>query len=253
MKIGELAGLLGRDSKELATSLELQEGTEDVSVDQAKGLIDDFGRSKFSEGKDQGQKWGRKETLKEVEKKLSSSFEVTGKFDDMVTSLTEKVNAAPNPKDSIYKSKFEQVTNEFNAFKSDIEKKEQVSVIKSKISPLMEGYQGTDKAKELVLNNFLNSNRIDVDGDHFNVLDKEGNPLKVDGKFVDFESHVHSFVGSYLPKDEQKKTPKAPSFKKGPDFQNSGITDAESALRALKAAKTPEEREYVLKKMKEFE
>ena len=252
MKIGEVADLLGRDQNELLADLKLEETVEEVSTEQVKALIDEIGKSKFSEGKTQGHDWGRKSALTEVEKTLSGKFGIKGKFDEIITGLETKMSE-PSKKDDIWKEKYNELSNEFNGFKQQIEVSKKKDVVKSKLSGLLVNFDGTDKVKEMVVNDFLSKSKFEIEGDDIMLLDKDDKHLRIDGKFADFESVATNHLSQFLnpAANPSKPKPKVPSGGQ-PARTVDGIVDADSALRALRKAKTPEEREYINKKLAEY-
>lgn len=256
MNIGELSELLGRDQNELLANLKLEEGTSEVPVESARSLIVELEKSKFSEGKTQGRDWGRKAALTEAEKKLSEKVGISGDFDTILSGIEEKIKATPpDSKTDIWKEKYNQLNTDFEGFKKNIDIKKKTSVVKTKLGEILKDYEGSEKIKGMIVDDFVKNSKFDIEDNEVLLLDDKNLPLKVDGKFTDFETHATTFVAGFLnPIDEEKRKPAAPDLKKDLAKKNSKkIVDADSALRAMKNAKTAEERDYAMKKLKEYE
>ena len=246
MKLETLAVVLEKTASELQADLKLEEGIELVPDDIAKSAIIDFGKGQFSKGKEQGLGWAKKEVLKDVEKRLGDKLGETGQFDDLLS----KVGQAP--KDNIWKDKFTALNDEFSNFKNDIDKQKKLSVIETKVSNLLDTFDGSDKLKKLATKEFINTNKFEIDDDYITILDNENKPLKRDGKFVEFENLVDGHFSNLFEKKTKSSAPSGAGSQNN-NSSNSGVNTIAEAFKALKLAKTADERSLIQKRIKELE
>ena len=246
MKLEILAELLEKPASELQADLKLEEGAEVVPDNIAKSAIIDYGKGQFSKGKEQGLGWAKKEVLKDVEKKLGEKLGETGNFDDLLTKVGQPA------KDNIWKDKFSALNDEFANFKLDIDKQKKLSTIEGKISTMLDAFDGSEKLKKLATKEFISTNKFEIEDDYITILDNENKPLKKDGKFVEFDNLVEGHFSNLFEKKTKTTSPSGAGSQNN-NSSNSGVNTIAEAFKALKLAKTADERSLIQKRIKELE
>lgn len=245
MKIGVLAGLLEKPADELVTALNVTDENDELSdeivVEQIKGLLDSKIKETKRLAKDEGKGWGTKETSKRVAERLKVLGAEGEDLDSMLEDLSTKVNSSSGNQDEKTKRKVEQLQakndellTQINNINLQIETENKNKVIIKKINPLIANFNGTEKAKNLALSDYLKNVSVEIDGEDVNVLDKDGKYSK-----KTFEDHfVEHFSELFDKKETQTQPPKNPTPGK-----NSKTTKTRNELLIeLRSAKTPEDR-----------
>ena len=251
MKLEQLALLLKKDAKELAGSLNVQEG-EEVSPDKTEKLLTEQLKiaelQGISEGKKQAEGRAKREVLQSVEKVLKERFEITGDgFDEMVEQLSLKVNAKPiEVKDDkvlkerdAWKQKAEKEAAEKEVLKKQFEKIEKLSEVKQKLTPLLGRYEfPTEKVKQIAIDQFTEANDFLITDGQIFIL-QDGKPI---GTFDTIaEKHFRDF-GKVIEKG-------VPPARDGKPDVSYGETQKE-LMESLRKAKTPEEKNTIMQRLK---
>lgn len=256
MKLELLADILKKDAAELVSTLNLQNGQDEVSDDIVKSEIDKFTKeleinSKVL-GKKEAEGMARRLVMSDVEKRLKSSFEIDGKdFDEIINSLSTKIEtiSKSGSKDDelkkqvdTWKSTVKELQGKLDLKDKEFEGIRTKDVVKSKIMPILAKFEfATEKVQEIAINQFLSENQFTVEGEDI-FLEKGGkfysNPLEM------AETHFKDFG-------------KLKESKPGAPQTRSGATSYGGNLKELYAkigtAKTPEERQAILVQIEALE
>jgi len=252
MKVELLASLLEKDATELSSTLKLGEGVTEVSPEIVKNEISSYikeiGISKLSEGKKQGEGMTKRLVYTELETKLKDKFGVEGKFDDMITSLESKLkdkggnNEAFENERKLWKVKFSDLESENNDLKAKATKVETRNKVKEQLNPILSDFEfSSSKIKDIAIKDYMDNRKFIFSGDDM-FLDNDGTPsAKVK---EDAEKHFMDFGKKKGVKPEKPKSDKFDS--------NSYSGDLAELTKQHSNAKTVEEKNAILKKMKEI-
>lgn len=281
----ELSQLVQNDSDEggikedaLQNLLKLDEGR----VAKLKGTTDPV---KLKEINDNFYKKGIKEGLEGFEKQVKEkfAFETELKGVELLTALVDANKGTGKPEQltdddvkrhKLYqdlmqdsKSKVAEVEEkwkgELEAVKSNYQREAVFSKVKDKAMSLVTARKPIlpkDAVKaqnqlNLVLDK-LNSNKFDIQGDRFLVMDADGKVLEDNhGHTVNFNDYVHSIADNFLEFEEAQQRSStgagAAGSGTGPDGKGAkkwnGATPKteDEYMEAIKGAKTPEERKAI--------
>ena len=255
MKLEQLAGMLKKPVKELEDSLNLtnqDEVSDKIIETEINNHIKEIAISNLSEGKKQAEGMARKKVLQEAEAKLKSRFELEdGNFDEMIESLSSKVGRVEKVTDEkivkerdAWKAKAEKLDSDFQAKLKELERIETNNFIKRKIEPILEKYDfATPKVKEIAVNQFLEGKNFIISGEDV-FLEIDGKPQANFSKVT--ESHFLDY-GSI--KGVQKQQNPTRPQQEGFSYGNS----LPELAKAMREAKTVDEKNAILEKMKSLE
>jgi hypothetical protein len=251
MKLESLASLLGKEATELTTTLNVDIGQE-VDENQVSKLLSEHINlikiTSLSEGKKQGEGKAKREVLTDVEKRLKSEFEVDGdNFDALLTGLKSKVGKVEIKTDekvlqelNAWKQKAATAQSELDKFKSDFERQQVISQVKTKLNPILEKFEfATEKVKEIAISNLLQDKDFLISGETTFIVEN-GNPI---GALNDLaEKHFSDFgkvkTNTTIPPNRQ--------FTPGPPNSENHIAELN---KKLMFAKTLDEKRKILEEL----
>ena len=254
MKLEQLASLLKRDATELVSALNLQEGQQEVDDEIAVKEINNFVKeieiSKLSEGKKQGEGMAKRTILSDAEKKIKEKFNVEGStFDDLIESLSTKVNSQPTDEKykkeiDLLKAKNEDLATKYNGLLTNVSKIETKSKLMTILKPVFDKIEfATAKVEEMAINDFVGS---------YEFPDSESGlyAKKNDKVFVDLESLALTHFKEY---GKEKQVQQAKPNVIFPNNSYTGGKTMDELFDQINKSKTPEERAQILDEIKKLE
>ena len=268
MKIGALASALGVDATELAKAHNLAEDTE--SIDESiletviKSHITEVQKSNFVKGKEEGKGWGTKTAMANIEKKFKDKFGIDANdLDTALNTIEAKMNT-PGTSDEktkreleIQKEKNKLLQGEFEEFKSKTEFSTKKNQVVSKLQSFIPNHfePGTPRLQQIAINDVLESIHFDIeeDGEVSLYENKERTkPLRIGDRYATLEDIAKTKMGEILtPLKAERKPPRAPG--KSEDGHSPKGDTKEELLIEMTKAKTAEERNAIIEKLKKLE
>jgi hypothetical protein len=252
MKVELLASILEKDAAEFSSTLNLEDGVDEVSQEVAQKEISEYISelkiSKLSEGKTQGEGMAKRLVRTEIESLMKRELGVEGKFDEMVESLkaklsgTKETNNDDNEKQSLaLKAKISDLEETIFSQKSKFLKIESDTKVKGKLGSLIDTFEfATPKVKQVAVDSYLNSRKFTFSDDDI-FIDNNGT---LSAKFnEDVEKHFLDFAVKKQPKEKKPTSLKIDSTDYGNDLselnkQYSNATTADEKKAILAKIKT---------------
>lgn len=254
MKLEHLASLLEKDATELVSTLNLQEGSQEVEDETAvkaiSGFIKDYGLGKLSEGKKQGEGMAKRLVSSEIEKRIKALGFEGESMDDLISSIEASKKNAPD--ESKFKTQIELWKNKATTLEADLQKEREFvtqfktrSKVEQAIMPLLSNFEfATDKVKSLAIDEFVRAHKFqDVDG--MLIVEVDGKPTAAIDKIA--EKHLSEF--GKLKQTNQAPKPHFP----GPGKGNVGADTLKELYEMHRKATTPQEKAQILDKIKAIE
>lgn len=257
MKLERLASLLKKDASELVSSLNLPDVSADVPDEKLETILIDHIKlvevQALSEGKKQGEGRAKRETLSNAEKLLKEKFEVDGStFEEIVEGLTKKVGKVEYKTDEkiikerdAWKQKVVELTAEKEQLQKQFERNGIIAEVKQKLTPIVSKFQfPTERVKEIAFEQFVADKEFLISEGSIFVM-QEGKPV---GTFETVaELHFKDFG---VPVD---KTQKVPPHRTTTQSQHSYGETVSELMVSLRTAKTPDEQNAIMDKLKALE
>lgn len=251
MKLELLASELGKDATELSSTFKLEEGVTEVSPEiiarELPNIIGIIKKSSISEGKKQGEGMARRLVSTEIENLFSKELGINGKINEMVETLKTKLanpvdggNEEFKKREIAYKTQISDLEKTILTNKEKFSKIETQSKVKSKLMPLISGFDfATDKVKEVAINSYLNNKKFSIsENDIF---------IDVNGVLnADFDKDVDKHFSEFA-KKKKVENPKPGAAK--PDGTTYS-TDLAELTKLHSNATTTDEKNAILKQMK---
>lgn len=252
MKLEFLAGLLEKQPTELETTYNVSD-PENVQEDVLKKVLSDHIKevkiSALSEGKKQGEGMAKRTVLSNAEKALKETFDIDGSnFDELVENLKAKKFESKGGGDEkiikenqVLKTKYQDLENQFNSLKNNIETEKSQYVIKEKLLPHLEKFELAPKAREAALRDIFTIGKLSVSDDTI-VLDTDTGIKIINDKYIE------DFLSGYgTPKQANKQ-----QVTNSRDKQNdtSYGSDLATLYDSYHKAKTMEEKKIIADKIK---
>ena len=254
MKLEQLASLLKKDATELVSTLNLQDGQQEVDDEIAVKEIDNFVRelsiTKLNEGKKQGEGMAKRTVLSDAEKKIKEKFSIDGNgFDELIESLSTKISSQPSDEKwkkeiEILKAKHDDQKNKYEALLTNVSKIETKSKVNSRLEKVFDKIEfPTSKVRDIALNDFIDTYQFE--DSESGLYAKKGDKVIVDVELL----ALNHFK-------EYGKEKAVQSAKPNVTFPNSSFTGSktiEELYKEIDLAKTPEERANVLDEIKKLD
>jgi len=251
MKLELLADILETTATELASTLKLEDGTEEVSPEIAELEIYEQLSAAKLKAKRTYVKEGEGKAERLFKQSAETKFRELGiegeKYDDFFGNLSTALEAKPNGDDKETMRINAALKQELEALKTSVSARDAKEIeatkatktrnlVLSSISTVMDGFTFPSlRSKEIAIDNFISENKFTIDGTDV-YLEKNGSPIS---KFNNEAKEHFSLFGTVKEGERKPKVPKVGTPEYNGDlselnkqFINAPTLEARTAIKA---------------------